>query len=115
VENEWEHTEMIRPNVQIDTFMVMPNHLHGIFIVGAIHESPLQTFHSPSQTIGAIVRGFKSATTKQINQMRKMIGFPIWQRNYYEHIIRNDDELNRIREYIINNPINWGDDENYSK
>jgi REP element-mobilizing transposase RayT len=50
---------------------------------------------------------------KQINQIRQNHGIPVWQRNYYEHIIRNDNELNKIREYIINNPLTWQTDENY--
>lgn len=51
--------------------------------------------------------GFKSAVTKQMNILRKTPGTPVWQRNYYEHIIRNEKELNKIREYIINNPLTW--------
>jgi hypothetical protein len=51
--------------------------------------------------------GFKSSTTKQINIMRTNPGKLIWQRNYYEHVIRTDDELNKTREYIINNPMQW--------
>ncbi|MCK5138789.1 MAG: transposase, partial [Thermodesulfovibrionia bacterium] len=50
------------------------------------------------------MRGFKSATTKQINEMRHTSGRLVWQRNYYEHIIRDERDLNKIREYIINNP-----------
>ena len=50
---------------------------------------------------------FKMQTAKQINQIRKTPGISLWQRNYYEHVIRNDDELNRIREYIISNPLKW--------
>ncbi len=70
--------------------------------------APTQSeFRSPSQTIGAIVRGFKSAVTKRINKIRNMPGAPVWQRNYYEHIIRNERELNKTREYIINNPLQW--------
>ena len=65
-----------------------------------------------SNSIPTIVRLFKSTATKQINEIRNTPGFPVWQRNYYEHIIRNEDELNRIREYIINNPLQWPEDEN---
>ena len=60
-----------------------------------------------AQTVGAIVRGFKSAVTKQINFLRKTPAQPVWQRNYYEHIIRNDKELFNIRQYIANNPLQW--------
>jgi len=58
-----------------------------------------------SKTIGSIVRGFKIGVTK-IMREKGMVG-PVWQRNYYEHIIRNDDALNRIRQYIPNNPRRW--------
>ena len=50
---------------------------------------------------------FKMNTAKQINQVRGTPGVPVWQRNYYEHVVRNEDEMNRIREYIVNNPLRW--------
>ena len=58
-------------------------------------------------SLGAIVRAFKSATTRRINQIRNTLGQPVWQRNYYEHIIRNEDELDLIRGYIVDNPLRW--------
>lgn len=136
VNNEWLRTSIIRPNIIIDEFVIMPNHLHGILVIiddncrGVLQfasamettfapttnkQNQSFTFKSPSKTIGAIIRGFKSATTKHINISRNTPGIPVWQRNYYEHIIRNDDELNRIRVYIKNNPMNWFHDENYVK
>ncbi len=66
-------------------------------------------------TLGQIVAYLKYGTTKQINIIRKTPGIRLWQRNYYEHIIRGDHELNKIREYIINNPYNWKDDEEYAQ
>ncbi|NIN35038.1 MAG: transposase, partial [Gammaproteobacteria bacterium] len=69
--------------------------------------TPHREFRSPSQTIGSIVRGFKSAVTKQINHTRNTLGKPVWQRNYHERVLRNEIELNKIREYIQNNPIQW--------
>ena len=110
----------------LDEFVIMPNHVHGIIIIrrgtrggvlrtgvlrtGVLPYAPTPIFQSPSQTIGAIVRGFKSSTTKQINQIRGTPGLPVWQRNYHEHIIRNEEELHRIREYIITNAQNWVND-----
>jgi len=64
------------------------------------------------RSLGAIVRAFKSAVTKRINALRDTPGAPVWQRNYYEHIIRNERELGHLREYILNNPANWASDEN---
>jgi len=135
LEEEWLRTAIIRSNILIDSYVIMPNHIHGIIILNeditvganchsprnkiqndlinnrAYIDTPLQnSFHSPSKTIGAIVRGFKSITTKRINKIRNTVGNPVWQRNYYEHIIRNDKELNNIRDYIANNIIQWSFD-----
>jgi len=74
---------------------------------GAYCNTPL---HSPSKTVGAIVRGYKSAVTKQINILRNCPKCPVWQRNYYEHIIRDEMSFLRISDYIRNNPANWKDD-----
>jgi REP element-mobilizing transposase RayT len=97
----------------------MPNHVHGIVVItcqgrGVLQYAPTDDktpFRSPSQTIGAIVRGFKSLVTKRINTIRDTPGESVWQRNYYEHVIQNDDDLNRIREYIANNLAQWALDE----
>ncbi|WP_413175267.1 transposase [Anabaena azotica] len=117
----WLKTPELRPNVELDEFIVMPNHLHGIIIIcrGVLQYAPTtesmpisnSLLRSPSQTIGAIVRGFKGAVTKQINQMRDLPETPIWQRNYYESIISTENDLHRTREYIINNPAQWDLDE----
>jgi putative transposase len=124
VETEWLQTPSIRPNVELDAFVVMPNHFHAIVVIvddyravnrgGVLQYGRMQyapTFWSPSQTIGAIIRGFKSAITKHINDLRDTPGVPVWQRNYYEHIIRNEEDLNRARDYIANNPTQWMEDE----
>jgi len=113
------------PHALLDEFMVMPNHVHGIILltdpdvgrsknVGATHASPLPTNVSSTQprgphrqSIASIVGSFKSAATKRINEHRNMPGFPVWQRNYYEHIIRNEESLTQIRQYILNNPGQW--------
>ncbi|MEA3365412.1 MAG: transposase, partial [Candidatus Hydrogenedentes bacterium] len=117
---EWFRSQQIRYEIRLDPneFVVMPNHIHGIVcicedhVVGATGRSPLPTHVSNprgpiSRSLGAFIAGFKSAVTKQINQLRGRPGIPVWQRNYFEHIIRNENELSRIREYIISNPSNW--------
>ncbi|MBI4776817.1 MAG: transposase [Deltaproteobacteria bacterium] len=114
VMSQWLNTPVLRPNAALDEFIVMPNRVHGIVVIlkrgrGVLQYAPTGP-RSPSQTIGAVLRGFKSATTKQINESRNTPGGRVWQRNYYEHIIRNDDELNRIREYIVDNPAQWETD-----
>lgn len=70
---------------------------------------------SPKNNLGAIIRGFKSATTTKINTLLNTPGVPIWQRNYYEHIIREENELNNIRQYILENPHSWERDNNNPK
>ncbi|MFH1161430.1 MAG: transposase [bacterium] len=112
--HEWIKTTEIRTNITLGEYVVMPNHIHGIVvinglpgIVGAYGNTPLR---SPTKTVGAIVRGYKSAVTKQINILRNCPKCPVWQRNYYEHIIYDESEYLRISEYIYNNPANWMDD-----
>jgi hypothetical protein len=71
----------------------------------------IEQFGKPvSNSIPTIVRGFKSATTKQINLLRNTPGMLVWQRNYYEHVIRNDDSYYSIAEYIRANPARWPED-----
>ena len=188
--NEWFNTPNIRKNVELDVFVIMPNHMHGIIILngitgrGELHSpdnvitdnkitdnvitgikmgecnfpnnvigdiktgecnfpnnvigdiktgdniitgikmgdniitgikmgecnSPLR---GPSNNIGAIVRGYKSSVTKQFNLLN--IGCTVWQRNYYEHIIRNEKSYQTIAEYIVNNPSKWNEDKFYIK
>jgi putative transposase len=74
----------------------------------------LERFGKPtSNTIPTIVRGYKFAVTNQINIIRRTPGLPVWQRNYYERVIRDEKELFETRQYIINNLLNWEMDENY--
>jgi len=161
IEGEWLQTGNLRSNVEIDEYVVMPNHFHGILIINENNHSDVgarrclaQNVHAEqhqgngnnysdvvarrclapynandnnhnrvtkrnratqrvapttlqSNSLGSIVGQFKSIVTKQINKSRNTPGFPVWQRNYYDHIVRNENELNRIREYIIYNPMKW--------
>ena len=103
--------------IELDYFTVMPNHIHVIIAitnVGAIHELPLppnDPMHRRRMLIPEIIGYVKMNTAKRINQSRNTPGARVWQRNYYEHIIRNDDELNQMREYISQNPLQWELDE----
>ena len=113
VAEEWIKTAEIRNNIELDEWVVMPNHFHGILVInecrGTARRAPtVEQFGKPvSNSIPTIIRSFKSAVTKRINELRNSPGAKIWQRNYYEHIIRNEDELNCIREYITDNPLKW--------
>jgi putative transposase len=90
---QWEKTADIRPYVQLDLWVVMPNHFHALLALipddKDNHESTSVPSHLVSKSIGAIVSGFKSAATRQINQLRHSKHPPIWQRNYHDHIVRD--------------------------
>jgi REP element-mobilizing transposase RayT len=108
----WEEIPQHFPNVELDAFIAMPNHIHGIIIinplVGVHNYEPLQRHafqHTIRKSLGSIIRAYKGAV-KTICQNGGYSEF-VWQRNYYEHIIRSDKELNNIRDYIINNPLKW--------
>ena len=138
VEEEWLNTINIRKgDVRLHNYIVMPNHFHAIieicecmdecdssqilntdnvgeYAMGECEkdecekgecDSPLR-MKSPSKTVGAIVRGFKGAVSRQL-------GYSVWQRNYYEHIIRTGESYRQISDYIVNNPTKWQDDKFY--
>ena len=113
VREEWLRSFDLRAEVERDEFVVMPNHFHGIMVLhdgrGTARRAPtVERFgHPVSGSLPTVMRAFKSAVTRRINRIRTTPGTPVWQRNYYEHIIRNDDKLQRIREYITNNPAYW--------
>ena len=127
VQEEWEKTKQMRQGINLDAFIVMPNHIHGILILegppysagrrGTMHRAPTpqpEQFGKPTvNSIPTILRGIKSSVTLRINTIRGIRLQPVWQRNYYEHVIRNDIDLEEIREYIQNNPLKWLEDENH--
>lgn len=146
-------------HLELDEFVIMPNHLHGIIVlinnnsvgtgladipgqkqITSEQNPPLPMSQPPNQSVGAgladisgqkqitfqenppypmfqqqtqpknlpeILRGFKTFSARRLNRMRRTSGVPVWQRNYYEHIIRNEESLDKVREYIINNPLTW--------
>ncbi|MBM3155874.1 MAG: transposase [Chloroflexi bacterium] len=115
VEEEWYRSGKIRHEIELDAFIVMPNHIHGVVtIVGAQGLAPLQHDHAHLQrkprSLSTFVTGFKSAVTIRVNELRGTLCEPVWQRNYYEHVIRNEHDLNDIREYIVNNAQKWDSD-----
>jgi len=124
VQTVWEEIPVHYVGVAIDTFVVMPNHIHGIIVlVGAAPcgRPPLGQAQGPAPTITIgislphAVHRFKTMTTKRNADGVKQQGwsrFPdhLWQRNYYEHIIRNEESLHDIRQYIADNPAQWESD-----
>ena len=118
----WDAIPMHFPTVELDAFVIMPNHLHGIILIvndGTTHASPVpNTRHSNTRPHGpkrgsldAIVGSFKSAASKHINRLRDSPGAKIWHRNYYETVMRHERMLNARRQYIESNPANWEFDE----
>jgi putative transposase len=133
IHSAWFDLPKHYPHVQLGTFCIMPNHVHAVItliepddthVVGAgLRPAPTvtTTIFTPtaitipmkSYPLSEIVRAFKSFSARRINELRKTQGIPVWQRNYYEHIIRDEEEYKRIGLYIETNPINWmEDDEN---
>jgi hypothetical protein len=121
----------------LDEWVLMPNHFHGIIVIhdvcdvvsgwdglccrggsrgGGSRTAPTtpvamaDAIPVKQKPLGRLVGAFKTVSTKHINQIRGTPGLPVWQRNYYEHVIRNDASLNRIRRYILENPSRWGED-----
>jgi len=136
IKNMWIKLPTKFNNIDLDACVVMPNHLHGIIVINNSVGATLVVAHdvvaqnkragtrpaptTKSKSLGNIIGAFKSITTHEYIQNIKTNNWHwfagrLWQRNYYERIIRNNQELNRIRQYIINNPDNWETDRNNPK
>jgi putative transposase len=120
VKDVWQSIPIHFPQASVDDFVIMPNHIHGIInLVGARHAVPLhytklnyEQFGKPiSGSIPTIIRSFKSEVTRRVNILRHTPGAKLWQRNYYEHVIRNEKDFQALLEYIHLNPIKWGNDD----
>ena len=129
VEKEWLRNALVRRNVELDAFVIMPNHLHGLIILtdnpkvvprrNALPEN-LNSIKGYTQTnrpkgpvsgsLGAIIGQFKSLSGKRINRIRKSPGVSVWQRDFHDHIIRHEVALENIRQYIVKNPQRWAND-----
>ncbi|MFH1853022.1 MAG: transposase [Candidatus Neomarinimicrobiota bacterium] len=115
---EWARTADLRYNIDIDNYVIMPNHLHGIITVvsdncmGTVRRAHTsEVFGKPvPDSIPTIIRSFKSAVTRSTHESGYLINSRIWHRNYYEHVIRSEAALEHIREYINTNPGNWSRD-----
>lgn len=120
-DEEWRRTAEVRENVRLDAFVIMPNHMHGIIVIvdndrrDTARRVPTREFGDPvSGSLPTIIGAYKSAVTKRINHLRGISGETVWQRNYYDHVIRNRDDLYRIRRYIQENPARWRRDRYYA-
>jgi len=133
VHREWARSALVRPEIALDVFVVMPNHLHGLVIiappdsVGAHGRAPVPQdaaanpgpavgatrahgrapLQRPPRSLGSFIAGFKATTTVQINELRGVPRTPVWQRGNHDRVVRNDEELVRIQDYIATNPLRW--------
>ncbi len=126
-EREWRLLPERYQHVRLDEWVLMPNHLHGIVVLtddewpvsdrtgrGRSRTTPTtdgtSRANASRKPLGRIIGAFKTVSTKKINRLRDTAGVSIWQRGYYEHIIRSDASLSAIREYIRSNPAAWSED-----
>jgi len=122
VQTEWLKSSEIRNEIELDAYQIMPNHFHGIVIIknGTMErrgERPFTptrsiapTFKMRPKSLSSLMAGFQSPVTSKINQLRGTPKQDVWQSNYFDRIIRNDNELIRTRKYIIENPMKWDQD-----
>ena len=131
IEAEWDQSPERSPMIELDARIVMPNHFHGIIVIVGAGLVPALDGAAPAldreapaldgattrvaPTVGDIVGGFKSLTTNGYIRGVRELGWPpfdkwLWQRNYYERVIRNERELNAVRQHIHNNPARWDTD-----
>jgi REP element-mobilizing transposase RayT len=113
VKDIWHSLETRYKEVILDEFVIMPNHIHGIIFI----DKPVEIIHELSlpkerrkMLLPKVIGYFKMNSAKLINQLQATQGQSVWQKNYYEHIIRDEVSLTKIREYIVNNPLKWHQD-----
>jgi putative transposase len=113
VADAWQWLSAHYAHIALDAWCVMPNHLHGILIIrtGGPHDGQTPQGGTPAKPIGQVIGAFKTVSTKHINLARRSPGATVWQRNFWEHIVRDGDEMDRIRAYIRDNPLTWSLDD----
>lgn len=138
VAETWDTLPSRFPTIELDAFVIMPNHVHGIIVLNDSQSCPTspddagvrvgQALPGSTEsddkkagtpwgapTLGDVVGAFKSLAAIACNRASGRSGIPFWQRNYYEHIVRDDTKLAHIRDYIVNNPARWGEDRYYTE
>ena len=105
IQAAWETLPHFYPHAVLDAVVVMPNHVHGIIILVGAGFKPAPT--GICYGLPELIRAVKTFSSRRINELRGTPGATVWQRNYFERVIRNDNEMHRIREYIFNNPAQW--------
>ncbi|MEW5798062.1 MAG: transposase [Bacteroidota bacterium] len=115
VEDSWKMIPVVANYAGIDVFVIMPNHIHGIIAINnpdEPRELPTKAFAVRKRSLSNVVRNFKTAVTTKIRKLKNDNEYPVWQSRFYDRIIRNEKELNAIRNYIINNPVKWEEERN---
>jgi REP element-mobilizing transposase RayT len=115
VADEWLISARMRSEIILDEWGVMPNHFHGIVVIDQGDQPVAPTPATSKSTLipkslGAMVSGFKAGSAKRVNQLRGTRGISVWQRSFYDHVIATEEELDRIRNYILTNPARWQED-----
>ena len=100
-------------NVWIDSHITMPNHVHAVIMIQSARRGGVTPPLQKTPSLGDIVAFYKYRSTKQINHLSNSPGVRFWQRNYHDHIIRNERNLNHHRKYILENPLRWEQDRYY--
>ncbi len=122
VQRAWKNLPNHYPHVEIDCWVIMPNHIHGILVLtgkggnrvgtkgrAGLKPAPTEGRAAP-HGLPEVVRAFKTFSARRINLHRGTSGSSLWQRGYFEHVIRSESSLNRIRRYIVENPLRWDED-----
>jgi REP element-mobilizing transposase RayT len=111
----WLDLPVHTTGVRLDHFVVMPNHVHGIIVLES--PNPVGAGSKPAQAftpLPEVIRQFKTFSARKINALRESPGEPLWQRSYYDHVIRDDEDYLRIWQYIDTNPARWIEDKYYT-
>lgn len=103
----WQSLAQHNSWITLDAFIIMPDHVHGIVQIHPHAHDPQSERGSPARSLASLVQNFKSISSRRVHQAAPAIQRPLWHRNYYEHIIRADADLGRIRHYIAMNPARW--------
>jgi len=108
VQETWNDLPNHYPHIKLDAFCIMPDHIHAIIILTAVPHMPPSPLPTPKRHgLPEIVRAFKTFSARHINTLRRAPGIPVWHRNYYEHILRDEVDLANTRRYILHNPQEW--------
>jgi REP element-mobilizing transposase RayT len=106
----WKGIPNRYPDITLDEFVLMPNHLHAIVLIDFFWMVEGAASGAPTTNLGRLIRTFKSVSAITVNRLLGYPGRPLWQRNYYDRVVRNTDEIEKIRQYIRENRFCWNED-----